>query len=49
MPDNIKEVKLLFRASRNGWNAVDFHRLCDNKGPVQIFYYLYNKYKLLVF
>lgn len=25
--------RLLFRASRNGWTAPDFHQCCDNKGP----------------
>ena len=25
--------KLLYRASRNGWAASDFHSCCDNKGP----------------
>lgn len=24
--------KLLYRASRNGWGATDFHRMCDGKG-----------------
>ena len=24
---------LLYRASRNGWNASNFHSCCDNKGP----------------
>ena len=24
---------LLYRASRNGWAATDFHTRCDNKGP----------------
>ena len=24
--------KLLYRASRDGWNASDFHRTCDGKG-----------------
>ena len=24
---------LLYRASRNGWNASNFHACCDNKGP----------------
>jgi len=25
--------KLLYRASRNGWAASNFHSCCDNKGP----------------
>lgn len=24
---------LLYRASRDGWNASDYHRFCDGKGP----------------
>jgi hypothetical protein len=24
---------LLYKGSRDGFNAKDFHRLCDNKGP----------------
>ena len=27
------ELTLLYRASRDGWNASDFHSKCDNKGP----------------
>ena len=30
---NDVSVKLLYRASRNGWNASNFHSCCDNKGP----------------
>ena len=26
-------IKLLYRGSRDGWDAKDFHRLCDNQGP----------------
>ena len=26
-------IKLLYRGSRDGWEAKDFHRLCDNQGP----------------
>ncbi len=26
--------ELLYRASKDGWSADDFHRLCDNKGPI---------------
>ena len=25
--------KLLYRASRDGWGASNFHSFCDNKGP----------------
>ena len=34
-----KEIKfnLLFRKSRDGSTAKDFHRLCDNKGATLIF------------
>jgi hypothetical protein len=28
-----KEVELLFRATRDGFNSATFHRICDNKGP----------------
>jgi hypothetical protein len=27
------EWNLLYKGSRDGFNAKDFHRLCDNKGP----------------
>ena len=26
-------MKLLYRGSKDGWAARDFHRLCDNRGP----------------
>ena len=26
-------IKLIYRGSRDGWAAKDFHRLCDNQGP----------------
>jgi len=26
-------LNLLFRAARDGWEAKDFHRCCDNQGP----------------
>ena len=29
----ILNCKLLYRASRNGWAATNFHSCCDNKGP----------------
>ena len=25
--------RLLYRGSRDGWHASDFHKCCDNKGP----------------
>ena len=30
---------LLYRGSRDGWTASDFHRLCDNQGPTVTLYY----------
>jgi hypothetical protein len=27
------ETYLLFRGSRDGWTAKDFHSRCDGKGP----------------
>eukprot|EP00479_Gromia_sphaerica_P008068 TRINITY_DN293_c0_g1_i3.p1 TRINITY_DN293_c0_g1~~TRINITY_DN293_c0_g1_i3.p1 ORF type:complete len:191 (+),score=30.33 TRINITY_DN293_c0_g1_i3:729-1301(+) len=30
---NLKHLKLLYKASRDGFGSRDFHRLCDNKGP----------------
>jgi len=29
----VTEATLIFRASRDGWSAKDFHRLCDDRGP----------------
>ncbi len=26
----------LYRASRDGWTSVDFHRCCDNRGPTLV-------------
>jgi len=28
-----QKLKLLYRASRDGWTASTFHQLCDNQGP----------------
>ena len=28
--------KLLYRASRDGWQSTEFHRLCDEKGPTVV-------------
>ena len=30
---NFTNTRLLYRASRNGWAASNFHSCCDNKGP----------------
>lgn len=27
------KTELLYRASKDGWSASDFHNKCDNKGP----------------
>jgi hypothetical protein len=27
------KVTLIYRATRDGWNQADFHRLCDGNGP----------------
>lgn len=27
------KTDLQYRASRDGWEGTDYHRLCDNKGP----------------
>jgi hypothetical protein len=29
-------LELCYRASRDGWTAADFHRLCDNRGPTLV-------------
>ena len=29
---NSKSLTLLYRGSREGWNYIDFHSRCDNKG-----------------
>lgn len=28
-----KQWNLLYRATRDGFDAKDFHRVCDNQGP----------------
>jgi hypothetical protein len=28
------KTSLEYRASRDGWNATDYHRFCDKKGPL---------------
>ena len=30
---NGKQFKLIYRGSKDGWDAYDFHKNCDNKGP----------------
>ena len=32
-PNNDKDIKLLYKASRDGDNYQDFYRLCEDKGP----------------
>jgi len=29
----VKKIIPIFRATRDGWDYKDFHRLCDNRGP----------------
>ena len=29
----VKKATLIFKATRDGWDAKDFHRLCDDQGP----------------
>ena len=33
MTNEIKSLKLLYKASRDGWDPARFHQLADNKGP----------------
>ena len=33
MLNMIKSSRILFKATKNGWDAKIFHQLCDNKGP----------------
>ena len=35
-PNHSIYIKLIFQLSRDGKNCVDFHRLCDNKGPTLV-------------
>jgi len=30
------QVKRIYLASENGWGYEDFHKFCDNKGPILI-------------
>lgn len=36
MPEKMKGMELLFRASRDGGLADDFHARCDDKGPTLV-------------
>ena len=36
MTNKIKSIKLLYKASINGWSSNTFHQLCDGKGPTII-------------
>ena len=29
----VKGLKLIYRGSRDGFKAIDFHTKCDNQGP----------------
>jgi hypothetical protein len=40
---NMCKWNLCYRASRDGWRAQDFHRLCDNRGPTTVLIQV-NKY-----
>ena len=35
-PNNIVKYKRIYRATKDGDKASDFHRLCDDKGPILI-------------
>jgi len=35
-PSNTIYIKLIFQLTRDGKNCVDFHRLCDNRGPTLV-------------
>ncbi len=39
---NNLELTLLYRGSRDGWEAVDFHSRCDDKGPTIILLQILN-------
>jgi len=36
MPEKMKGMELLFRASRDGGLAEEFHARCDDKGPTLV-------------
>jgi hypothetical protein len=38
--NKIFTTKLLYRGSRDGWKAVDFHRMSDGKGPTLTLFYI---------
>ena len=42
MGSKLKNMKLLYRASRDGWNSSDFHLRCDKKGQSLILLQLKN-------
>lgn len=39
MPKKSYELNLLYRASQNGWDDEDFHKLCDNLGATLMICY----------
>ena len=45
-PNKKIEVNLLYRASKDGDKASDFHNRCDNKGSTFCIFYLENGYKI---
>lgn len=44
MPDcantRLKNIKLLYRARKDGWRSEDFFRCCKNQGPVLFLIFL---------
>ena len=32
----ILETKMIYNAEKDGWNAIDFHSRCDDKGPTLV-------------
>ncbi len=40
--DKLFSTKLLYRGSRDGWMAKDFHSRCDRKGPTITFFKIKN-------
>jgi len=34
----LRNFKLIYRATENGFNPEDFHKKCDSKGPTIIIY-----------
>ena len=33
---------MIFRGSRDGWKTTDYHRLCDDKGPIVVIVKVHN-------